>query len=422
MRIRRDYSQPFFRRQRRWRWHWLAIYALLVGGFLFYVDLRFFELQYMALDAVGQAPPPTPFASELATQGMQAFARGDVQAAGELLGRAVAQQPNNIDYLYEYGLILLELGVEDESYYQEAIAIGDRARAANPGDPRGYALQTRAKSLAGQANNAVPDGQAGLQVDRNFAPLHAALSDAYRRIDRYELALEAAEQAIELDPLDPTARRIYAYALIWVGRRDEAIDQLEQAVGLNPNIAGPYFELAAMYLNEEEPALAIATYEDVLAMQPENARAYLRICEAYTRVGQHQLGQDYCEDALEIRNEEYPQAWRGLGQVRYARRNYEGAIDAFERCVELGSDEIECFYLRGLAHFYLGHCDDAWNILSDSVGRLRATLIGPEADNPVLQASLTGLQLVRENCTGYGGFALPTPIPPTPIPPTPIGG
>lgn len=422
MQIRRDYSQPFFgnRRRRRGMWRWIILYVLLIAGFLFFVDSQFSQLQMMALEMVGQAPPPTPFASTLATEGMAKFIGGRFSEAADLFRRAVDQQPNNVDYLYEYGRSLLELGADDPTYYGLAIEIGDRAIAANARDPRGYALKARALDLSGDPANAVPVGQAGLQVDRNFAPLHAALSSAYRNIDRYDVALDEAEQAIQLDPLDPTARRIYAYALIWVGRRNEAIDQLEQAVALNPNHAGPYFELAGMYLNRDDYALAIATYEQVLAMQPDNARAYLRICEAYTRIGEHTRGQGYCEDALGL-NSEYAQAWRGLGQVQYSRRNYEGAIDSFERCVELGSSEIECYYLRGLAHYYLGQCDQAWDLLNESVTRIRSTS-GDSPDNPVLNAALEGIRLVTVSCTGYGGRGLPTAIPPTAIPPTPIGG
>ncbi|HYO88249.1 MAG TPA: tetratricopeptide repeat protein, partial [Candidatus Limnocylindrales bacterium] len=249
MQIHRDYREPFFsnRRKRRHRWRWIALYVLLLGGFLFFVDSRFNEIQHMTLEAIGMAPEPTPFASELATNAMERFLAGNLLDAADLLRRAVAQQPQNVDYLYEYGRLLLELGQDVPSYYTEAVEIGDRAINANPNDPRGYALKTRALDLSGDSANAIPVGQAGLNVDRSFAPLYAALSSAYRAIDRYDTALENAERAIDLDPLDPSSRRIYAYALTWVGRYDDAIDQLEQAVQLNPNLAGPYFELAGLY-------------------------------------------------------------------------------------------------------------------------------------------------------------------------------
>lgn len=160
-------------------------------------------------------------------------------------------------------------------------------------------------------------------------------------------------------------------------------------------------------------------------MQPDNAKAYLRLCEAYTQVGEHRRGQGYCQDAIDLRPD-YSEAWRALGQTRYPQRNYEGAIEAFDRCVELQSgrpierQEIECHYLRGLSHYYLGNCSQAWDILNDAADRVRRTSTDPQ--NPVLINTLNGLTLVTRNCTGFAGRALPTAIPPTAIPPTPIGG
>jgi superkiller protein 3 len=423
MQIHRDYSEPFFgRRRRRHRWRWIVVYLLLIGGALFYVDSNFYELRLVALDAIGQAPPPTPFSSQYATWGMDAFTLGNVAEAEMNFAQAVRLQPENVDYLYEYGRVLLERAVDSPDYYARAVEMGDRAINANPNDPRGYALKALALSFSGDAASAVPVGQAGLQIDRFFAPIHAALSDAYRRIDRYDVALESAERAIEIDPLDPLSRRVYAYALIWVGLREDAIDQLEQAVALNRNITGPYFELANMYRAQDELELAVATYEQILALQPENARAYQRLCETYFQASENTRAQVYCEEALAIQPD-YALAWASLGQTQYSRRNYEGAIESFQNCVNFGGEnaDIRCYYLRGLAHYYLGDCDDAWNILNDAVTRIQFEFGGSE-DNPVLNAALEGIRLVTVSCNGYGGRALPTRIPPTPIPPTPIGG
>lgn len=435
MQIKRDYSQPFFsdRRRKHGIWRWVLLYFILIGGFLFFVDSNFSTLQLMALDAVGQAPPPTPFASDLANEGAAKFAAGDLESARAALARAVEQQPTNIDYLYEYGRVLIELGVDNNPLYQTAIDIGEQAIQANPNDPRGYAIKARALDLSGDSANAVPVGQAGLQVNGSFAPLYSALSGAYRNIDRYDTALTSAQRAIELDPNDPVAHRVYALALIWVGRYDEALDELEQAVGLNPNLPSPYFELANMYRimaardangGQDDFAMAIATYEQVLAMYPNNAKAYQRICDTFIQLGDHRRAQGYCEDAVNI-DPNYGTAWRALGQAQYSQRNYESAIDSFENCVRLEASfapedqEIECFYIRGLAHYYLADCQEAWDILTDAVNRRRAVVSNPD---DLVMANITGgLQLITNNCTGFGGRALPTAIPPTAIPPTPIG-
>ena len=103
-----------------------------------------------------------------------------------------------------------------------------------------------------------------------------------------------------------------------------------------------------------------------------------------------------------------------LGQLQYNRRNYESAIESFNSCVQFGSTEVECYYIRGLAHYFLGQCDDAWAVLNDSFSYT--------AQEPIIETINTGLTNVTINCPGYENRSLPTPIPPTPIPLTPIGG
>ena len=422
MQIKRDYSQPFFgaRRRRSNTGRFLIIYAFFMGVFLTFVLTQFDRLQLAARDVVGMAPTATPFASTLATEGIELYLRGDVVGAAALFERAVAQQPDNLDYLYEYGNMLIETDRAREVLEPAAdggLSLADRAIDINPGDPRGYALKTRALVWTSDAANAIPVGVAGLEIDRNFAPLHAALGRAYTSIGRYQQGLERAEAAVRLDPFNLEARRSFAYSLIWVGQRELAIDQLEEAIAINPNMTAPYFELALQYLASNQEALAIATYERILALEPRNERAYLRLCEAYSRVGQQDRAQGYCEDALTI-NPNYAQAWRQVGMARYNRRNYEGAIEAFNLCVENGSTEIECWYIRGLAHYYLGHCDDAWRVLTEALPMAEAL-----ADKEPIIANISeGLRLTTVSCASYAGRTLPTAIPPTAIPPTPIGG
>lgn len=414
MQIKRDYSQPFFgsRRRRRSSVRFVLVYFVLLGAFLFFVYTQFDRLQLAALDVMGQAPTPTPYASALATEGALRFQQGDVAAAAALFEQAAAQQPNNVDYLYELGKMYIEL-----NRAEDAVALGDQAIAISPQDPRGYALKTRALAWSGDAAGAIPVGVAGLELNNSFAPLYAALARAYTAIGRYQQGVEYGTRAIELDPMDVEAHRSYAYTLIWVGQRELAIQQLEDAVALNPNLTNSYFELALQYLSTNQEEMAIATYERILSLEPRNERAYLRLCQAYARVGQQDRAQGYCEDALDI-NPDYAAAWAEVGMARYTRRNYEGAIEAFETCIRNGSSDIRCWYLRGLAHYYLGDCDDAWTILEESLPMAEALADGANVVADVRE----GLRLTTISCASYAGRLLPTVPAPTAIPPTPIGG
>ena len=410
-RIRRRYDKPFFSSRRRPNGLTLllfigAIFCAGLGLFALFAT-QFDRLQYAAQDLLGIAPTPTPFASQHAGTGIRLYTAGDVSGALTAFGLALDQQPDNIDYLYEYGVTLIELG--DSA---AAAEIGDRAIAAAPGDERAYALKARALMWSAPGN-AIPIAVSGLDYNPNFAPLHGVLAVAYTNIGRYDEGLRSGSRAIQLDPLNAFAHRAYSIPLIYTGRNRQAIEALEQAVGINPNLSGPYFELAAQYRAIDFPEMAVGIYRRVLEIEPDNAKAYLRLCETYAAVGEFQEGSRFCEKALTI-NPEYGSAWRMLGQLQYSRRNYEGAIESFLNCIAFGSDEVECYYIRGLAHYILGQCDDAWRVLNEALDYA--------SQDPIIETINIGLGNIRVNCSGYEAVSLPTPAPPTPIPPTPIGG
>ena len=411
-RIKRDHSKPFFSSRRRGLSGipLLLLVLLTIGsslGLILATLTNYDRMQFAALDLLGIAPTPTAFASQHAQVGIELYNKGKVRDALGAFERALEQRPDDVDYLYEYGRILIEL---DE--YDLAAPIGDRAIAAAPDDVRGYALKARALMWS-DPGNAIPLAVSGLDIDPGFAPLHAALAIAYTNIGRFDEGLSRGNRAIQLDPLDSFAHRAYSIPLIFTGRNSQAIETLEQAVAINPNLPGPYFELAAQYRAIDVPEMAVGIYRRVLELEPDNAKAYLRLCETFAAVGEFQEGSRYCEQALAI-NSQYASAWRMLGQTQYSRRNYEGAIESFENCVEYGSSEVECFYLRGWAHYFLAQCDDAWRVLQEALQYAVA--------DQIIDTINIGLSNIRVNCAGYENVTLPTPIPPTAIPPTPIGG
>lgn len=411
--IKREYHKPFFRSRRRGRRALpllLSLLALLCAiiGFAA-LALLFRDDVAASVNELRGTPRPTATlpAQDYAMRGIRQAQAGRLDAASEDFALAAAQRPGDVDYLYEYGKILIEL-----ERSEEAAALGERAIAAAPADARGYALRARALMWE-DPGAAIPLAVSGLQYSPDFAPLHAALAIAYTQSGRYAEGLQRGYRATELDPLDAFAHRAYSFPLIYTGRYDEAIGALEKAVGINPNLTAPYFELASVYSLRDYEEMAVGIYRRILELEPDNAKAYLRICQTYAEVGEFQAGTEFCEVATEI-NPEYAPAWQFLGQLQYSRRNYETAVDSLERCVDLGSTAVECYYIRGLAYYFLGDCQRSWDTLLQAFSFTR--------DEAVIDIINRGLRDIRFDCPGFENAQLPTPIPPTPIPPTPIGG
>jgi tetratricopeptide (TPR) repeat protein len=351
MQIRRDYSQPFFsggkRSRRRSLGKLFFVLGLLVGGVMIAVTTQFDQIRATAMDVLGTGPTATPFPGERANAAVSAYLNGDTQTAITLFESALAERPDDLDYLYEYGLILIEM---DET--ERAREFGEKAIEINSFDPRGYVLKGRALLWSGDSAAAIPILLQGMTIDDQFSPIYANLARAYVSIGNYRLGLENGEKAVQLDPMGAESRRSYAFALSSAGAYDEAMGQLEQGIIANPSHVQLYFELAFQYLSRDRNDQAITLYEQILTLQPRNARAMLRLCDAYRKIGQFDQGEDMCQSAVRA-DPTFSTAQFRLGMIKYSNRDFVSAQTAFQACMDNDSENYGCAYRLGLTHYYL---------------------------------------------------------------------
>jgi len=151
--VYRERSALHFGRTRRRHSRALIILWMVAMLSLAVVVWQFDRIQGEVLALVGAPPTPTLTPATLARRGYDAYLNGDLERAALDLGQAVRQMPNSVDYLYEYGriLVLLNRG-------EEGLAAADQAIAAAPNDPRGYALKVFALDTLGRAEEAIPVG------------------------------------------------------------------------------------------------------------------------------------------------------------------------------------------------------------------------------------------------------------------------
>ncbi|NLX10071.1 MAG: tetratricopeptide repeat protein [Chloroflexi bacterium] len=425
MYIRRDKSNLHFGRQRRNGVSrsllviWFIVMAAVVG-----VIWQFNSVQSWVQASIGAEATPTLDAISLARLGERAYLVGDLEASIEYYHQAVLQAPQDIDIKFEYGRVLIYRSYAGRSYRfraGEALDVAREAVELDENNPRAQALLCIALLENGRAEEAIGAGLRAVQLAPEYAEGWAYLSLAYYRAGRPNQAFEAANKAVLYNEESLDARRALALSLAFVGEFDAAVQQYERAIQLHPRLDALYFELAQYYKAQNNYEAAIAAYDQVLAMEPDNVKAYTRKCETYFTMREDALAQEACEQAIEL-DETYPEAHRQLGMVRYTRRNYEGAIESFDRCANLQEEqgiplperEIQCYYIRGLAHALLARCDLAWPILQDALQMNPAESIQGAINQGLMMC-------VGADEADYSIEDVPTPIPPTPVPPEPIG-
>lgn len=188
--------------------------------------------------------------------------RNDPAAAAATLEKAVAAFPDDKNLWLNLGYFRTQTG--DDAAAFEAFK---RAYALDPKFvPAWNNLQLAARRL----------GRTEPLVE--FPRLVEQMESAVSRRD-FVSAHRAAERIVALFPEDADARLSLGNILFYLGRPDEAINEMETALSLRPRFAAAHLNLAGIYRSLRRPAAEREALEALLAYDPDNPEARERLSE-----------------------------------------------------------------------------------------------------------------------------------------------
>jgi TolB-like protein/class 3 adenylate cyclase/thioredoxin-like negative regulator of GroEL len=126
---------------------------------------------------------------------------------------------------------------------------------------------------------------------------HRVAAEMYLRVRRFDDALAQAEQAVAMEPGDPENQVSLARTLIFLGRDDEALDRLGQAMRAEVHAPAEYLYLEglALFGKQQYPA-AIDRLREALRRAPDNLQVRVPLAAAYEHVGRHGEARDLLAD------------------------------------------------------------------------------------------------------------------------------
>ncbi|MCK6458381.1 MAG: tetratricopeptide repeat protein [Planctomycetes bacterium] len=166
---------------------------------------------------------------------------------------------------------------------------------------------------------------------------------------RARLDEERFRSALKASPRDAQAHLGLGIVLRLGGEADRSDKMLLRAVGYKPDLTAAHLYLALNRADAGDAAGAEAHVRDAIAAAPDKVLAwveYSSILEAWSRT----------EDAVRAffeaarSNDADPEMWWRCGQFCYKHNDYEGALEAVQRAVELGRKNVESWTLLGELH------------------------------------------------------------------------
>jgi superkiller protein 3 len=315
-------------------------------------------------------------------EGLRSFTRGDYIAAVEMLGGAL-RRDSSVLRAYDYlGLSLSELGYCQDA--DRAFALGLRRDSANiqlmahagqvsfqcglldrskiyyvsliqlkPNDTRALSSLSQIYLQEGLYDTAITFLRKGLAVDSNSQQLHYLLGSAYRSSKKVIDAIVEYNKALNLNPAYFPCLRDIAFAYLEADSIVYATISFQQALAMQPENASLKMNLANCYFRSKYYRKALSLYFQ-LEQDPYRQNVFEQEGLCFFYLGKYDTAELKFRIVLAA-DSTNPGAYFNLGLSLMALHDYRGAIKALRRAALLSkSDLIANAYDRiGTAYYEL---------------------------------------------------------------------
>ena len=127
-----------------------------------------------------------------------------------------------------------------------------------------------------------------IEVNPNYAVARAWYAAYLYPLDRFDEAAEQAEHALRLDPTSSFVNTLAGSALFYAGHVDKARTSWQRVIDLDPMYALASFSMSGSYLTDRNYGQAIAVLEKALTHTPKEPFLLGTLAHAYARVGRRE--------------------------------------------------------------------------------------------------------------------------------------
>ena len=306
-------------------------------------------------------PKATASVLEAIQAGDDAFDRGELDAAVEAYGGALAIDPTDPLARYNLGVVLKRAGRADEAAVVLTSLLSERPGIAQAAFQLGLLHHER-----DELEPAIERYWQAILGAPEMIPAHRNLGSIMQRLGRHAEALSCFERVCRLGPQDATAQAERAAALRQLGRLEEAAEAYEAAIERDSRWATPHFHLGVVRLRQGRNEAALACFDAAIAAEPGMVEAHVNRGVVLRALGHVDDAIDSYRAALLLKPG-YVKCLVNLGGCYVAAARHEEAIEVLRPAIEGEPDNFDAVSHLGLALIGLGRVQEAIGALEHAV-------------------------------------------------------
>lgn len=188
--------------------------------------------------------------------------------------------------------------------------------------------------------------------------IHNNLGIAYERIGMYESGIDELHEALRLDPDYAEAHNNLAVIYEKMEMAEEAIKELHEALRLNPDYAQGRSNLGKIYARLGNYEDAIAQLKDALNQKPEDPIIHNNLGHVYALQNKNDDAIKEFGEALRA-NPDYAPAHNNLGTMYSKSKRNEEALIEFQKALHIDPGFAEAYHGIGSIYYDAGRFDRA---------------------------------------------------------------
>jgi len=303
---------------------------------------------------------------------------------------------------FSRGMINLRTGSRDSldraiHYFEKASDLDPNYAGAWAALSAAYDLKGGFLSIPELSHKAVEFAQTAIKLNPRLSHAHQFLGGAYNTLGRYDEAIAEMNEAVRLEPNNAGAHGSLARAY-WIGKGmvEEAIVELEHAVSINPQAGYSYLQLVFLHTLVGNYTRAEAAAKHAIELQEKyiSGKEGLQVVGAHTRLGYCYYRQARYDEAIQeyerelefLKSSDHALRDRSLteleqklgaaylrkGMTEEAEQHFKSAVKRFEQRLGKGSDDPFTKYYIACLYSLKGDADKALKYLGESIVPLRA--------------------------------------------------
>ena len=253
---------------------------------------RFAEAAILCEQLVEQAPGDS---APIELLGILALRQGQAARASELLGRAIAIDPDQAAFYYNLALAETALRRPERAIeaYRKALALHPKSAQAHNN------LGNLLESL-GRFAEAAESYHRSLAVDDTRSGVHRNLGNVLMKQGRAAKAAEADRRGLAIEPQDGGSLNALGRAERELGHYDAARGLHRQVLAADPDNAEALNALGLIHRREGNLEQAVSAFVQALVKRPGHPEALSNLCAAYLDRGEALKALETCDAALQF--------------------------------------------------------------------------------------------------------------------------